>query len=160
MIVAYILKLNLSIQKISLGAQKFNGIVLEIFDMLKTKLFIKGNLEKVWIFKKTFLLAKISMEIVLEMPFLFSSNADIQFDTKELIWRFYTVAKVLPTTSRVQLIVKREFAKTALDENSNTFMMYMAVLDENSNTFIIYMVALKVKMLIHSNKAVQIAVLQ
>ena len=35
------------------------------------------------------------MEVVLEMPFLTLSNADIQFVEKELTWRSYTVAEAL-----------------------------------------------------------------
>ena len=51
------------------------------------------------------------------MPFLTLSNADIQFAEKELTWRSYTVAEALPTTKRVEIIDKKEFAKAALDEN-------------------------------------------
>ena len=69
------------------------------------------------------------MEVVLGMPFLTFSNADIQFAEKELTWRTYTTADALPTTQRVELIDKKEFAKTAFDEESKTFVVHVAALE-------------------------------
>ena len=66
------------------------------------------------------------MEVVLRMPFLTFSNADIQFAEKELTWRSYTIEEVLPTTRQVELIDKKEFAKAALDENVKAFVVHMA----------------------------------
>ena len=70
-----------------------------------------------WCFQETFLLADISMKVVLSMPILILSNIDVQFAKKELTWRTYTTKKALPTTSWVKLINQKEFAKAALDEN-------------------------------------------
>ncbi len=70
------------------------------------------------------------MEVVLEMPFLSLSNADIKFaELGKLIWRSYTAAEALLTTSRVELIDKKKFAKAAMDENSETFVVHMSALD-------------------------------
>ena len=69
------------------------------------------------------------MEVVLRMPFLALNNADIQFAEKELIWRSYTAAKALPTTKRVTFINKKEFAKAALDEESETFVVHVTALE-------------------------------
>ena len=74
-------------------------------------------------------MADISAEIVLGMPFLTFSNADVQFVEKELTWRSYTTVKALSTTKRVELINKKEFAKAALDENSETFVVHVASLN-------------------------------
>ncbi len=38
-------------------------------------------------------------------------------------------AEALLTTSRMELIDKKEFAKVAMDKNSETFVMHMLVLD-------------------------------
>ena len=76
------------------------------------------------------------------MPFFSLSNADVQFIEKELTWRPYTTTKALPTTKRVELINKKEFAK--------------AVLDEKSETFVVYMAALNLTPGIHPNRAAQI----
>ena len=74
-------------------------------------------------------MANISAEVVLGMPFLTLSNADVQFVEKELTWRSYTTAEALPTTKRVELINKKEFAKAALDEKSETFVVHVAALN-------------------------------
>ena len=72
------------------------------------------------------------MEVVLGMPFLTLSNADIQFAEKELTWKTYTTEDALPTTRRVELIDKKEFAKAALDENIETFVMHVSSLSLGS----------------------------
>ncbi len=70
------------------------------------------------------------MEVVQGMPFLSLSNADVEFaEQGKLTWRSYTAAEALPTTSRVKLIDKREFAKAVLDENSETFVVHVAALE-------------------------------
>ena len=63
------------------------------------------------------------------MPFLTLSNADIQFVEKKLTWRSYTTAKALLTIKWIELIDKKEFAKVALDENSETFVIHVTSLN-------------------------------
>ncbi len=63
------------------------------------------------------------------MPFLVFSNANVQFGTEELTWRIHTAAEALLTTSQVELIDKRKFAKVVVDENSETFVIYVSTLD-------------------------------
>ena len=87
---------------------------------------MKDKLERIWFFQKTFLLADISTEVVLGMLFLTLSNADVQFVEKELTWRTYNTAEALPTTKRVELTDKKEFAKAALDKNFETFVIHVA----------------------------------
>ena len=65
------------------------------------------------------------MEVVLGMPFLTLSNADIQCKEKELTWKTYTTAEALLTTKRIELINKKVFAKAALDKNFETFLMHI-----------------------------------
>ena len=70
------------------------------------------------------------MEVVLGMPFLAFSNADVEFtELGKLIWRSYITTEVLPTTSRVKLIDKKKFARVALDRNSEIFVMHIAALE-------------------------------
>ena len=89
---------------------------------------IQDKLGRARFFEKTFLLADTSMEVVLGMPFLPLSNIKIQFDIKSFIWRSYSTDKALPITKRVELINKYEFAKAALNENSETFIVHIAAL--------------------------------
>ena len=90
---------------------------------------VEDKLESARFFQETFLLANISAEVVLDMLFLTLSNADIQFVEKKLTWRSYITAKALPTTKRVKLINKKEFAKAVLDEKSETFVVHVASLN-------------------------------
>ena len=89
---------------------------------------MEDKLRQARFFQETFSLADVSVEVVLGMPFLILSNADIQFPKKRLTWRSYSTAEVLPTTKRVKLIDKKKFVKAALDENSETFVVYVAAL--------------------------------
>lgn len=69
------------------------------------------------------------MEMILEMLFFSPNNRNIRFtETRDLIWRIYTAAKDLHTIKRVELIEKKNFAKVALDENAETYVIYVAAL--------------------------------
>lgn len=69
------------------------------------------------------------MEVILIMFFLLLSNADVNFvNLEKLIWRSYNIAEVLSITSKIELIDKKEFAKKALNKNSETFIIYISTL--------------------------------
>ncbi len=70
--------------------------------------------------------------IVLGMPFLTMSNADIDFQPWDLQWRSYTTGKVLPTTKQVELIRKKEFAAAILDLEHEDFIVHIAALSVDS----------------------------
>ena len=53
------------------------------------------------------------------------SNANVLFAKQVIIWRYYTTAKALSITKQVEIINKKEFTKTKLDENIKAFMVYM-----------------------------------
>ena len=80
-------------------------------------------------FEETFWLADTSMEVVLGILFLALSNTDIQFDTESFTWRSYSIAEALLTTRQVKLIDKHDFAKVALEQNSETFAVHVAALE-------------------------------
>ena len=67
------------------------------------------------------------------MPFLILSSADVDFPKRELWWRFYTIEKAFPTTKRVELVGKKEFAATALDPGHKTFVVHIAFLQSPSS---------------------------
>ncbi len=130
MTLTYTKELGFTTQESSIRTQKIDGLPLETYGMASARFSISDNLGKVWFFKETFLLADTSMEVVLGMPFLSLSNADIEFaKLGKLTWRTYTAVEALPTTSWVELINKREFARAALDENSETFVIYVSALE-------------------------------
>ena len=93
----------------------------------------------------TFVLANISMKVVLGMLFLTLGNTDVQFAEKKLIWRTYTTKKALSTTCWVELLDQKQFVKMALDENIKAF--------------VVHVIFLKSKITIYSAKEAQMALL-
>ena len=78
-------------------------------------------------------MANVSPEVVLGMPFLTLSGADVDFSGRELRWKTYTIEEALPTTRRVELVGKKEFAAAALDSESETFVVHVASLSSNAS---------------------------
>ena len=95
-------QLGLIPRPINVGAQKIDGSTLETYGMASARFSLQDSLGRVRFFEETFLLADISMEVVLRMPFLSFNNADFLFSAEELTWRSYTVAEALPTAKQVE----------------------------------------------------------
>ncbi len=76
---AYAAELSLTARKTSVGAQKIDGSSLETYGMASASFSLQDSLGRVQFFEETFLLADTSMEVVLGMPFLSLSNADVEF---------------------------------------------------------------------------------
>ena len=62
-------------------------------------------------------MANVSPEIVLGMPFLPLSSADVDFFRRELRWRTYTTEEALSTTRRVELVDKKELQLQSFTRN-------------------------------------------
>ena len=73
----YVLKLGLKVRPTNIGAQKIDSSILKTFEMVRASFQVEDKLGRPWFFQKIFLLADLSMEVVLEMPFLILSNANI-----------------------------------------------------------------------------------
>ena len=125
---AYATKLSLHTRKIDIGVQKINGSHLDTFGIVIAECSVKDKLGRVQFFQETFLLANISLEVILRMLFLTLSKADIRFAERELVWRTYTAAEALPTTRRVEIIDKREFAVAAPNTDDEIFVVHVAAL--------------------------------
>ena len=97
-------------------------------------------------FQEIFLVADTKFEMILGMPFLKISNADVSFGEKTLMWRSYTINEALPTTEQVQIVNSKEFVIVALDIDSKTFMVHMAIQEQE-------------KMPMHSKKQTQVGAL-
>ncbi len=76
---AYAAELGLTAQKTSVGGQKIDGSPLETYGMASASFSLEDSLGRVRFFEETFLLTDTSIEVVLEMPFLSLSNADVKF---------------------------------------------------------------------------------
>ena len=133
----YATKLGLCARKIDVGAQKMDGSYLDIFKIVIVDCLVKNKLKRVQFFQEIFLLANISLEMILEILFFTLSKADIWFAERKLVWRTYTAAEALPMTKRVEIIDKREFAAAALNADNENFVVYIVVLVK-STTILIY----------------------
>ena len=96
-------------------------MVVSIFSVLN-----KDSRER--FFKKNFLLANVKPEIVIKMLFLTMSNIDVDFQTRNLQWKSYITRDVFPTTKRVKLIGKKEFAAATLNLELETFIFHITAL--------------------------------
>ncbi len=126
---AYTAKLGLTIWKTSVRAQKIDGSILKCYDIALARFSLQDSLGIVRFFEKTFLLTDTSMKMILGMSFLALSNTNFESDTEKLIWRSYITAEAFPTTSWIEFIDEREFAKAPLKENSETFVVHVAILE-------------------------------
>ena len=97
-------------------------------------------------FQETFLIADTKFEIILGMLFLKISNADVSFDKGTLTWKTYTTNKALPITKQVQIIDPKEFVIAALDIDSKTFVVHVAIWKQE-------------EMPVHSKKQAQVGAL-
>ena len=76
--------------------------------------------------------------MVLKMPFLILSNVNSHFTDKKLTWRSFITAEALFTIKQVELINKKKFAKVALDENVEVFVVHMTSISLNKPKMSIY----------------------
>ena len=65
--------------RINVEAQKIDGSTFETFGMVLASFQVEDKLRKARFFQETILLANLSIEVVLEMPFLIFNNTDIKF---------------------------------------------------------------------------------
>ena len=120
-------KLGLKVQKTNVGAQKIDGSALETFGMVIADFQVEDKANRPRFFQETFLVANTKFEVILGMLFLKISNMDMLFGEKTLTWKTYITNKALPTTEWVQIINKKDFVIAALDANSETFVVHVAI---------------------------------
>ena len=123
----YAKKLGLKTWQTNVGAQKIDGSALEIFGMVIAEFHMEDKSGRPKFFQETFLVTDTKFELVLGMPFLKLSNADLSFDEGTFTWKSYITNEALPTTKRVQLVYLKEFVIAALDANSKTFVVHVAI---------------------------------
>ena len=119
-------QLGLSIRPTDVRAQKIDGTTLDTYEMVVVAFSVMDKANQVRFFEETFLVANVSPEVVFEMLFLTLSGANIDFSGWELRWRTYTTKKALPTTKRVKLVGKKEFAAAVLNPEHETYIVHVA----------------------------------
>ena len=127
---AYAEKLGFQTWKTNVGAQKIDGSTLETFRMVIADFQLEDKGGRPRFFQEIFLVANTKFEMVLGMPFLKISNANIAFDERILTWKSYTTKQALPTTEQVQLVDPKEFVIAALDADSETFVVHVAIREQ------------------------------
>ena len=73
----YVSRLGLRVYRTNIRAQKIDGSTLKTFEMVLASFQVEDKLRKIRFFQETFLLADISTGVVLGMPFLTLSNANV-----------------------------------------------------------------------------------
>ena len=76
-------QLGLPIRSIDVGAQKIDGTTLDTHGMVVAAFSVVDKADRIRFFEETFLVANISPEVVLGMPFLTLSGADVDFSGRE-----------------------------------------------------------------------------
>ena len=77
-------QLGLKICKTNVRAQKIDGTTLEIYRMIVSIFSVLDKDGRERFFEESFLLANIKPDLVLEMLFLTMSNANIDFQARDL----------------------------------------------------------------------------
>lgn len=144
---AYTKKLGFQNRKTNIQAQKINKPSLATYRIVIVMRQISDEFGRARFFQETFLLANISLDVILKILFRTFSNVVIFFQDKKITRRSYTVAKALPTICWVEIIDEKKFATAALNKNIKAFVVYVAFLDLGS------------KMRIHPAQEVQIVLL-
>ena len=127
---AYAKKLGLKTRKTNVRAQKIDGSALETFGMVIADFQVEDKGGRPRFFQEIFLVVDTKFEVILGMPFLKLSNADVLFGKKTLMWKSYTTSEGLPTIEQVQLVNLKEFVITALDADSETFIVHVAIREQ------------------------------
>ena len=81
--------------------------MLDTFDKVIAFFFVEDQEVKSYFFDETFLLADISIDVVLGMAFLTLSNVEIDLASRHFHWKIYIIVKALLTIRQVELIKKK-----------------------------------------------------
>ena len=81
---AYAKKLSLKTRKTNVGAQKIDSSALEIFGMVIADFQVEDKGGRPRFFQEKFLLTDTKFEVVLRIPFLEISNANVAFGEETL----------------------------------------------------------------------------
>lgn len=72
-------KLELRSRLTNVGVQKIDGLLLETYNTTLAMFLIHYSLERIGFFEETFMMADISIELILGMFFLSLSNVNVEF---------------------------------------------------------------------------------
>ena len=125
---SFVKQLGLPIRPTDVSAQKIDGTTLNTHGMVVAAFSVVDKANRERFFEKTFLVANVSPELVLGMPFLTLSGADIDFSDRELWSKTCITKEVFSTTRRVKLVGRNEFVAIVLDPEYETYIVHVASL--------------------------------
>ena len=125
-------KLGFFIRLTDVRMQKIDGTILNIYGIVVAAFLVKEKANQIRFFEETFLVANISLKVVLGIPFLTLSGVNVDFLGCKLQWRTYTTKEALPTTRHVELGGKKEFAVAALDREYKTYVVHVRLVSSNA----------------------------
>ena len=96
--------------------------------MVVAAFLVEDKANRVRFFEETFLMANVSLKIVFGMLFLTLSGANVNFSGQDLRWKTYTTKEVLPTTRRVEIVGRKEFAAAALYPEHEIYVVHVTSL--------------------------------
>ena len=126
-------QLGFPIRPTNVGVQKINGTTLNTHGIVVAAFSVLDKANQVRFFEETFLVVNISPKVVFGMPFPTLSNVDVDYSSRELQWRTYTTKKALPTTRRVELVGRKEFAVAALNPKHETYIVYVGSVNSDAS---------------------------
>ncbi len=81
---AFAYQFDLKIWKINIGAQKIDGTTLKTYEMVVFTFSMLNKDSRERFFEESFLLANVKPDVALRMLFLTMSNADVDFQARDL----------------------------------------------------------------------------
>ena len=81
---AFAKKLGLVVQTTNFGTQKIDGTIFEAYEMVVAAFSITNQVDRVRFFEEIFLVANVSPEVVLGIPFFSLSDTNINFSKRKL----------------------------------------------------------------------------
>lgn len=93
--------------------------------MMIAAFLINNKDKKIRFFKKIFLFANFSLDVIFKILFFTLSNANVKFLKQKILWQGYITAKTLYITCQVEVIDWKKFAATALDKEEKSFVIHL-----------------------------------
>ena len=121
-------QLGLPVRPIDVGTQKIDGTSLDTYRMVVAAFSVVDKVNWVRFFEKIFLIANVSLEVVIGMSFLTLSGANVDFLGWEFRWKTCTIKEALLTIRYIELVRKKEFAAATLDPKYETLVIHVTSL--------------------------------
>ena len=118
-------ELGLFIKPTDVRALKIDSSILDNFGIIVVVFLVTDKTNQIKFFKEIFLVANVSLEVVLGMFFLTLSCTDVDFLDWELRWRTYTIKEALSTTKCIEPVGKKEFVGAMLDSEHKSYIVYV-----------------------------------